>query len=115
WGSVSVVAATGLYPLEQLFARGLRAEGGARPQPGAYLHVIEILPKAQASHAGFARRLTDGASMVLGDTLLLRPRSTSIPGAEAEASCGCAAEVATEAESSYTAEADAPLPTALAS
>jgi subtilisin family serine protease len=112
WGNVAVIATPGLQPFDRLATAGLRAEGGERPLPGSYVHVVEILPSAKPSSAGFARRLADTASLVLGDTLLLRPRGVFAPAeateiAEAGCDCGPAAIVGRRSESeNYYGEGD---------
>lgn len=89
WGQVAVIATPGAHPLNRLGNLGMRAEGGQRPLPGSYVHVVEILPHATPASAAFARRLADAGSEVLGDTLLLRPRGAPPSGESAEAGCGC--------------------------
>jgi hypothetical protein len=74
WGNVGVVASNGLHALNRLGAMGLKPEG-QREQPGSYLHVLELTPHVSPASAGLARRLCGEESMVLPDTLLLRPRA----------------------------------------
>jgi outer membrane protein OmpA-like peptidoglycan-associated protein len=82
WGNVGVVASNGLHALNRLGAMGLKPEG-LQQQPGSYLHVVELAPVPSPVAAGLARRLAGEDTMVLPDTLLLRPRTT-VPGGEAE-------------------------------
>ena len=82
WGHVAVVASPGLYIHHQLAERGLRGEGYPLPLPGWHVHVVEAGPRPRRSDDRFARRLGDASGVVLGDTLLLRPRAEAALEAE---------------------------------
>jgi peptidoglycan hydrolase-like protein with peptidoglycan-binding domain len=73
WGHIAVVASPDLLWHDQLPKAGLRGEGYPLPLAGRYLHVVEAGPRPHSIKDQFARQLSDGAGMVLPDTLLLRP------------------------------------------
>jgi phosphatidylserine/phosphatidylglycerophosphate/cardiolipin synthase-like enzyme len=73
WSHVAFVASVGLHRLDQLADAGLRGEGYPTPQPGLYIHVVEIGPRPRSSSDRFARRVGDPSGHALQDTLLLRP------------------------------------------
>jgi len=88
WGHVAIVASPGLHRYDRLGDASLRGEGYPRLRPGLYIQVVEVCPRRRRRADRFARRVSDGAGLVLPDTLLLRPLLPPQSPWEAEAELG---------------------------
>ncbi|HEX7317135.1 MAG TPA: S8 family serine peptidase, partial [Pyrinomonadaceae bacterium] len=73
-GHLSVIAAPGLWHLEQLNSAGLRPEG---LRAGLYAHVVEGGAFPHTSDDGFARLVADPGGRVPRNQLLLRPKHSA--------------------------------------
>ena len=81
---LSFVADPDVVPQAMLQHRGWRADSNGTPQPGQYVHVVELWPQRRGEADRFARLLADVDNLVAPGTLLLRllPESSAPASAD---------------------------------